>query len=76
MVRLNFKFATGAGYFFELLRVVCCIVENVLPTELGQILLGKEVLRRLCYDPRQMLHDTRLSMTDLAFDRVESEGEL
>lgn len=47
-----------------------------MPTGLGQVLLGKEALRRLGYDPRQMLHDTRLHLTDVDFDRAEINGDL
>nr|CCA21782.1 conserved hypothetical protein [Albugo laibachii Nc14] len=75
VVKPNFKFATGAGYLV-LKNVVCWIAEKDLPTGLGQVLLRKEVLRRLGYDPRQMLHDTRLRMTDVDFGRVESQDEL
>nr|CCA14262.1 conserved hypothetical protein [Albugo laibachii Nc14] len=75
VLKLNFQFATGTGYVV-LRNVVFWIAEKDLPTGLGQVLLGNEVLRRLGYDPRQLLHDTRLRMTDVEFDRVESEGEV
>ncbi|KAL0585942.1 hypothetical protein ABG067_004265 [Albugo candida] len=57
-------------------NVVCWIAEKDFPTGLGQVLLGKEALHRLGYSPRQMLHNTRLRMTDVDFDRVENEGDL
>lgn len=57
-------------------NVVCWIAEKDFPTGLGQVLLVKEALHRLGYSPRQMLHNTRLRMTDVDFDRVENEGDL
>lgn len=46
VVKLNFKSATDAGYL-ALRNVACCIAEKNLPIGLVQVLLGKEVLRRL-----------------------------
>lgn len=63
-VKLDLKFDTPAGPL-RLRYVVCLIIESDWPESMGEILLGRDVMMRLGYDPPRVFTDARSSHEEI-----------